>query len=65
MTSSTIIHIEWKISKRKEVFVNLGKLYSFYHDGELGVSRWTLNRKNLYNGYENDIVAIRKYDIKS
>ena len=60
MRSQTVICIRWKITGRIETFVNLGKLYWTYNDSQLGVSRWTLNRKNLYEGYQNEIVEIIK-----
>jgi hypothetical protein len=60
MRNSTVIYIRWKLTGRIEVFVNLGKLYSEL----LGVSRWALDRKNLFDGYENSIVEIKKVYIK-
>lgn len=63
MRSKTVICIRWKLTGRIEVFVNLGKLYSRYNDSQLGVSRWTLNKKNLYDGYQNDIVDILKLKV--
>lgn len=60
MRSQTIICIRWKLTGRIEHFVNLGKLYSTYKDSNLGVSRWTLNKKDLYEGYQNEIVEILK-----
>ena len=60
MRSSTIICIRWKLTGRIEIFNNLGKLYSSYSDGVLGVSRYTLDRKNLFDGYQNDVVEIYK-----
>ena len=60
MRSSTIICIRWKLTGRIELFNNLGKLYSSYSDGILGVSRYTLDRKDLFEGFQNDIVEIYK-----
>lgn len=60
MRSSTIICIRWKLTGRIEVFSNLGKLYSSYSDSILGVSRYTLDRKDLFEGYQNDVVEIYK-----
>ena len=60
MRSSTIICIRWKLTGRIEVFNNLGKLYSSYSDGILGVSRYTLDRKDLFEGYQNDVIEIYK-----
>jgi|LakMenE18May11ns_1017448.scaffolds.fasta_scaffold9351653_3 hypothetical protein len=60
MRSETIIYLKWKLSGRIEFFVNLGKLYSYYTDVELGVSRHTLNKKDLSIGYENGIIEVRK-----
>ncbi len=63
MRSQTVICIRWKLTGRIEIFVNLGKLYLVYKDSHLGVSRWTLNKKNLYEGYDNDILEILKSKI--
>jgi hypothetical protein len=60
MRSSTIICIRWKITGRIELFSNLGKLYSNYSDSVIGVSRYTLDRRNLFEGYQNDTVEIYK-----
>jgi hypothetical protein len=61
--SSTIICIRWKLTGRIEIFNNLGKLYSSYSDSVLGVSRYTLDRKDLFDGYQNDIVEIYKMKV--
>jgi hypothetical protein len=60
MRSTTIICIRWKFTGRIELFNNLGKLYSRYSKDILNVSRWTLYKKDLYEGYQNDIVEIYK-----
>lgn len=60
MRNSYVIGVYWKISGRIEVFSNLGKLYSKYDGSILGISKWTLHRKNLSEGWENDIVKIQK-----
>ena len=60
MRSQTAICIRWKLTGRIEVFVNLGKVYSNYSNEQLGVSRATLDRKNLFEGYQNDMVEIYK-----
>jgi len=64
MRNATIIFLRWKLSNRVEIFVNLGKLYSTYTPNEIGVSRSQLNRRNLYDMYENDTVQIQKCYIK-
>lgn len=64
MRSQTVILVRWKLTNRVEVFVNLGKLYSYYSGDQLGVSRSTLDRKNLYDGYHNDTVEIIKIYVK-
>ena len=64
MRSQTVILVRWKLTDRIEVFVNLGKLYSYYDNNQIGVSRWTLDRKNLFDGYENDIISISKIYVK-
>lgn len=64
MRSQTVILVRWKLTNRVEVFVNLGKLYSYYSGDQLGVSRATLDRKNLYDGYHNDTVEIIKIYVK-
>ena len=64
MRSKTVILVHWKLTGRNEHFVNLGKLFAFYVNGELSVSRGTLDRRDLYIGYQNDIVEITKSVIK-
>lgn len=60
MRCKTIIILRWRLSGRIESFSNLGKLYDKYENDELGVSRSTLDRKNLFDGYKNDTVEINK-----
>lgn len=60
MRSKTLICIRWKLSGRIEIFINLGKLFCTYSADMLGVSRATLDRKDLYEGYQNDTVEIYK-----
>ena len=60
MRSQTVICIRWKLTGRIEIFVNLGKLFTSYSGNQLGVSRSTLDRKNLFDGYENDTIEIFK-----
>jgi hypothetical protein len=65
MRSETIIYLRWKLTGRIDFFVNLGKLYSYYTDVEMGVSRHTLNKKDLFEGYENSIIEVRKVQVYS
>jgi hypothetical protein len=65
MRSETIIYLRWKLTGRIDFFVNLGKLYSYYTDVEMGVSRHTLNKKDLSIGYENGIIEVRKVQVYS
>ncbi len=60
MRSKTLICIRWKLTGRIEIFINLGKLFKTYSGDMLGVSRGTLDRKDLYEGYQNDTVEIYK-----
>lgn len=60
MRSQTVICIRWKLSGRIEVFVNLGKVFTKYNNSELGVSRASLDRKDLFGGYQNGSVEILK-----
>lgn len=60
MRSQTVIVVRWKLTEKIESFVNLGKLYNTYDSSQLGVSRWTLDRKDLFDGYQNDTVQIIK-----
>ena len=64
MNSKTVICVVWKLTDRIEIFVNLGKLYSIYSSSILGVSRYTSDRKDLFDGYENEIVKITKLYIR-
>lgn len=61
--TTTVISLRWKVNNLIEVFVNLGKLFAKHDAEKLGVSRFTLDRKNLKEGYENEIVALRKLEI--
>jgi hypothetical protein len=61
--TTTVISLRWKADNLIEVFVNLGKLFAKYDAEKLGVSRFTLDRKDLKEGYENEIVALRKLEI--
>ncbi len=58
--TSTVICLRWISSGSIEHFTNLGKMYRKYDAKKLGVSRFTLNKKELYGGYQNDIVEIVK-----
>ena len=64
MRSNTVICVRWKISGRIENFVNLGKLFHYYSNGELGVDRTFLNRRDLFNSYENSTVQIIKTNVQ-
>ena len=64
MRSQTAICVRWKLTGRIEIFVNLGKLFTFYTGNQLGVSRPTLDRKNLFEGYQNDTIEIYKSYVK-
>lgn len=64
MKSKTIIYIKWKISNRFDIFTNLGKLFDEYDSDQVGISRYTLNRKDLFGGFENDKVEIKKCYVK-
>lgn len=64
MSSRTVVYIKWKISNRFEIFTNLGKLFDEYDSDQIGVSRYTLNRKDLFDGFENEIIEIKKCYIK-
>lgn len=61
--TTTVIALRWKVDNSIEVFVNLGKLFAKYDGENLGVSRFTLDKKNLKEGYENDVIALRKLEI--
>ena len=63
MRSSTLICVRWKLTGRIEIYNNLGKLYSTYSTINLVVSRGTLDRKNLFEGYQNETVEIYKMRI--
>jgi hypothetical protein len=60
MRYRSVIYVRWHVTGRFEIFINLGKLYSIYSDSELGVSRNTLAKKDLYSGYHNSTVEIFK-----
>jgi hypothetical protein len=60
----TIIYIKWLGTGDVEHFRNLSNLYKKYDITRLGVSIHTLNRKNLTQGYKNEIVEIIKNRIQ-
>lgn len=60
MRYRSVIYVKWTITGRFEIFINLGKLYAAYGEAELGVSRNTLAKRDLYSGYRNDTVEIFK-----
>jgi hypothetical protein len=60
----TALYIKWKVTGRIELFVNLGKLYSVYNSEDLGVSRNTLSKKDLYSGYSNEYIEMYKMVIR-
>ncbi len=64
MRSQTIIYIRWKLTGRIEHFVNLGKVYSYYKNNEVGISRASLDRKDLFSGYQNEVIEILKSYVK-
>jgi len=61
--NKTVVCIIWKLTSRIEVFRNLGKLYSIHSSDILGVSRYTLDRKDLFEGYQNESVIIKKFEV--
>lgn len=65
MYSNTVILVRWKLTGRLECYVNLGKLFRHYVDGELGIKRNSLYKKDMYKGYQNKIVEIIKVRVKS
>ena len=60
MRYKTVVYVKWKLTGRFELFINLGKLYAVHNETSLGVSRHTLNKKDLYSGYHNDTVEVFK-----
>lgn len=64
MEYRTVIYVKWKLTNRFEIYVNLGKLFAAYKEGELGVARNTLYKKDLMAGYENDTVQLLKCFVK-
>jgi hypothetical protein len=64
MRYKTVVYVKWKLTGRFELFINLGKLYSSYDESELGVSRHTLNKKDLQSGYHNSTIEIFKCIVK-
>jgi hypothetical protein len=60
----TVIYVRWILTGRVEIFANLGKLYSAYDESQVGISRHTLTKKNIYSGYVNEVVEIFKMPIR-
>lgn len=63
MLNKTVICLVWKLSGRIEIFTTLSKLYKYYNTDTIGVSIHTLIRKNLFNGWENDMVKVIKIKV--
>jgi hypothetical protein len=61
MRGKTMLVVRWKITGRIMVFTNLGKLYSEYTSSILGISRSALHKKDLFEGYQNNIIEIYKF----
>jgi len=60
MRFKTVIYIKWSLTGRFQLFINLGKLYKSYDESELGVSRHTLTKRDLFIGFNNGVVEIFK-----
>lgn len=60
---NTVILVRWNITGKIRIFKSIASLYK-YHNEDLNVSKWTLYSRNLFEGYQNDIVYIKKYDIR-
>lgn len=60
----TALYIRWRVTGRMELFVNLGKLYAKYNREDLGVSRHTLAKKDLFSGFSNEYIEIWKLCIQ-
>ena len=56
----TIIYLKWKLSGSIEFYSTLGGLFDDYDSDQISVSRHTLNKRDLFSGYENAIVEIKK-----
>jgi hypothetical protein len=63
MRKKTVIYLRWKISGRVEIYTNLGKLYKNYGSESLGISRFSLDRKDLFIGWESDLIEIKKINL--
>lgn len=64
MATSTVIYLRWKVTGRIEIFSNLGRLFSVYGTDQLGISRHTLNKKNLSDGYSNEYLELFKLPLR-
>jgi hypothetical protein len=64
MASSTVIYVRWKVTGRIEIFTNLGRLFYVYNPEQLGVSRHTLNKRDLTSGYSNEYLEMFKLSLR-
>lgn len=55
-----VVYLRWKLSGSIEIYSTLGGLFDDYDSYQIGVSRHTLNRRDLFYGYENDLIEIKK-----
>lgn len=53
----------WKLSGRIDIFTTLSGLFKTYNADLIGISIHSLYRVDLYKGWENDTVIIRKIDV--
>ena len=63
MYNKSIIHLKWKLSGRIDIFTTLSGLFKTYNADLIGISIHSLYRVDLYKGWENDTVIIRKIDV--
>jgi hypothetical protein len=48
---------------RVEIFRSLQAMLRKYPNGELGISKYAIYKKNLEDGYYNSSVEIRRYEL--
>ena len=58
-----VIYLKWRMVGRVEIFRSLQAMLRKYPNGELGISKYAIYKKNLEDGYYNSSVEIRRYEL--
>lgn len=60
---TNIIYLRWKFTERVEIFSSLSRVYKKYDNAIMGVAKSTLYKKDLFHGWKNGHLEIKKIRI--